>query len=271
MNELKATCDAKTRFWKGQKNTFGLLPGLEGTCPGCTTSAGGCWYRAPGKKQATCYVDNLMTARPNVRRVLEENTKLMMVSNYLEMVQILTVEVRRFEATELRRAKKNGEEPNLFYRIHWSGDMFNEDYTNALRAVIEAHPQITFWGYTRTFSAVTVLSDLPNLVLFLSLDPVNAQHGLALYDSLADDPNIRLCYMNSENNFQEHIDNAKAILDGRNKLREMLGAAPNDISWLDNIKMQACPVDTGELALDGGCSKCRMCMNDANKSVWFKT
>ena len=34
---IKPSSDRKTEFYPGQKNTFGLLPGREGTCPGCTT------------------------------------------------------------------------------------------------------------------------------------------------------------------------------------------------------------------------------------------
>ena len=269
---LKPTCDQKTRFWKAQKNTFGLLPGLEGTCPDCTCGPGGCWYQMPGRKIHTCYVDNLMRARPNVKASLAHNTQLLMSASLLKQRELLCTEFSRFQNTEDRHAAKTGSYPaRLFYRIHWSGDFFNKTYAHAMREAVRQYPQITFWCYTRSFSTVPIFSGLSNFILYLSLDVVNAQHGLTVYNDFVEDPNIRLCYMSSDDNFQQQLVTAKTILDGRNSLAEMLGAPLQYASWTEDIKMRGCPVDLGKLTLEGGCAACGMCVNDAQKPVWFKS
>ena len=56
---IKPTDDRKTQAYRGQKNTFGLLPGkldCGGTCPGATDGPGGCQEKPRGRQIAVCYV-----------------------------------------------------------------------------------------------------------------------------------------------------------------------------------------------------------------------
>jgi hypothetical protein len=101
-------------------------------------------------------------------------------------------------------AKKDA--PMLF-RIHWDGDFFNDDYTNAWRMVIEEQPDIQFWAYTRVKSAALILKDIANLSLYYSTDSENKAIGV----TLKNDHGIRLAYL------------AKNFEVGQADMKEMIG------------------------------------------------
>jgi hypothetical protein len=274
--QLKPTCDRKTKFWKGQKNTFGLLPGLEGTCPGATLGPGGCQFIPEGRKLPMCYVERSMSAYSGVKGVLEHNTRLLMSADLDTQCGLLDEEFDRFALAEKRREKK-GEKPMLSYRYHWSGDIFDEQYAHALATTSAKHSNITFWGYTRSFFAVKHFAGIPNITLYLSLDPVNIHQGLVTYDEYKETvPNLRLCYMEHENNFNQHIDRAKDILTARQQLKERLwkfGNAKNYTKpddWWAGLQLSECPADTGVMDVEYACSKCKGCIT-RDKAVWFKS
>jgi len=275
IGNLKPTCDRKTRFWSNQRNTFGLLPGLEATCPGATTAPGGCWHIAPGKKLPCCYVSSTLSAYKNVHGVLAHNTQLLMSAQKWQMIELLDDEFGRFRAAELRHRKKvstDGARPMYTpYRLHWSGDIFSQTYAEALAAAIQLNSDIHFWCYTRSFFAVPTLCNIPNLTLYISLDPVNAQRGLSVFaENKNDQNNLQICYMNNENDFDDHRLRARQILDSENELRKRCGY-PSKEEWLDGVPVRECPVDTKKLALEGGCAKCKQCFGKNPQAVWFKT
>jgi len=84
--------------------------------------------------------------------------------------------------------KRNAE---MLFRIHWDGDFFNEDYTQAWRSVIEEQPDIQFWVYTRVMSAALTLKDIPNLSLYYSTDSDNVDNAKIL----SNDHGIKLAYL----------------------------------------------------------------------------
>ena len=268
---LKATCDLKTAFRPGQKNTFGTLhgDGPFGTCPGCTKTEGGCAYVAPGRKVSTCYVDGLARCRPNVAKNLLFNSKLLMTGDSAFRLSLLNAEFNRFEAEEKDPAK-------LFYRLHWAGDVFDEGYAKDLAAAMSAHPNVTFWGYTRTFKTdvswyseprtdvVEALLAAKNAILFLSLDAVNFGMGIKVYNCLGGHArdNLRLCYMSKTD------DLARKVSD----LRETCEAADGkEYPWMSALNVVQCPVDTGNMKLKMACSNCRICLKRGGPAVWFRS
>ena len=196
----------------------------------------------------TCYVDNIRKIYKAVNGVLEHNTDLLRNATLSTKVQLLKDEFQRFRSTEAKRELRTGQPAQLYYRLHWSGDVFNPEYAEALHQAIAANPAITFWGYTRSWFAVPALSHLPNLTLYLSLDPVNMVEGLDVYHANGGDknPNLQICYMSPENDFQLKLPKAQIVL-------------------------RECPVDVGRLPGTGGCSKCTRCISKGNHHVWFKT
>ena len=231
---LKLSSDRKVRFYKTQHNSFGTLPGppeIGGTCPGCTTGIGGCYYSA--KKRPTCYVSSLLDIYSGVRNILTHNTALLRAASLEEKKLIFDTTFNTF------KTKKRNAEPNNNFRLNWSGDIFDKDTAYALGSSIRDNPEINFWTYTRSFNCVPILFDICNLKLYLSLDAVNLKEGLATYNKYSRVNNIKsnvaMCYMGEEN----------------------------------YLNLTPCPVDTGKLVLEEGCSNCMLCLH--GNAVWFKT
>lgn len=232
MEYLKPSADRKVWAYKNQKNTYGLLPGPEGTCPGATLGPGGCRQAGPGRP--SCYVYKLMAIYKGVRNVLEHNTRLLTEADMSEKVRLLDDEIERF-----KRVARNAEVSADLYRLHWSGDIFDREYAEALRAMMLIHSDIRFWTYTRTFDVLDVFGDVPNFELYLSLDACNVDRGLEAYEQNNRDT-LHLCYMG--------VDAPEGVGD-----EGFLG----------------CPVDAGNMALEGACQKCMLCLRKHN--IWFKT
>lgn len=251
---LKPSCDAKTRAYKGQKNTFGLKPGngLDGSCPCATTGCGGCWGLATGRRTSTCYVDRLQRAYPNVAMSLAANTVLMKSLTVTEMEAELTQEFDRFLKTETRR--KSGLRA---YRIHWSGDLFSADYAGAMTKAMSNFPELTFWIYTRSWDADLVpqaLAELANVHLFASLDADNVSRGVDWITRVRRDwgaagQRIRIAYMGTE-----------------------IPAPLNEFATASAIAFFRCPVDAGTMKLEEACQNhCKFCLRDDRRILVFNT
>ena len=217
-----------------------MLPGLNGTCPGCTVGKEGCAYVAPGRKLPVCYVNKIMTGFPSVKKLLEHNTEELDTDNQYKITELLDAEFKRFYAAEKRAGYVDDDgRCRNHYRIHWAGDIPNLVYARALAAAMEANPNINFWCYTRSFDYLTVFRNVPNLVMYISADPVNLKEAEKAY-----------------------IENSKVYTDAKLAWCYMSREKPEDQVLVE------CPVDSGKMALEGACHKCRLCLK--GHPVWFK-
>jgi hypothetical protein len=137
-------------------NTFGLPSGKAFSCPGATSVC-----------ETICYAGKLEKVFKGVRNVLVSNYEQLLFENLAGKILLLDEMIQEFEdECEKRNADK-------LFRIHWDGDFFDEEYTKAWRIVINAHPDVQFWAYTRSDFAVPILIDEPNLALYFSADSAN--------------------------------------------------------------------------------------------------
>jgi hypothetical protein len=144
-------------------NTFGLPAGKAFSCPGATSVC-----------ESVCYAGKLEKLFKGVKANLLHNWSLLKDSDQLTMETLLTEMINEFR---LDCEKKNA--PMLF-RIHWDGDFFNDDYTNAWKNVILNNPDIQFWVYTRVKAAALILKDVSNLSLYFSADSENVKTAIDL-------------------------------------------------------------------------------------------
>ena len=144
-------------------NTFGLPAGKAFSCPGATSVC-----------ESVCYAGKLEKLFKGVKANLLHNWALLKDSDQLTMETLLTEMINEFRADCV---KKNA--PMLF-RIHWDGDFFNDDYTNAWKNVILNNPDIQFWAYTRVKSAALILKGTENLSLYFSADSENVKTAIDL-------------------------------------------------------------------------------------------
>jgi hypothetical protein len=144
-------------------NTFGLPSGKAYSCPGATSVC-----------EKICYAGNLERIFKGVREVLTKNWEQLKDANYLEMYNLLDEMISEFVAEcDKRNADK-------LFRIHWDGDFFSVDYTNAWADVIKKYSDVQFWAYTRSDFAVPLLIGISNLSLYFSADEANNDLAIEL-------------------------------------------------------------------------------------------
>ena len=171
-------------------NTFGLPAGKAYSCPGATSVC-----------ESVCYAGKLEKLFKGVKASLLHNWDLLKDEDTQGMYTLLSEMIAEFKSDCIKK-----DAPMLF-RIHWDGDFFNDDYTNAWRMVIEEQPDIQFWVYTRVKSAALILKDIPNLSLYFSTDSENVKVGV----DLKINNGVRLAYL------------AKNFAIGQADMKEMIG------------------------------------------------
>ena len=155
-------------------NTFGLPAGKAYSCPGATSIC-----------ESVCYAGKLEKLFKNVKINLLHNWELLRNADTDTMLILLDEMIVEFIADcEKKNATK-------LFRIHWDGDFFNDTYTYAWKVIIENHPDIQFWVYTRVKAAALILKDISNLSLYYSTDDENKEIG----HELKVNEGIRLAYL----------------------------------------------------------------------------
>ncbi len=237
MNKLKRSNDRKvtnasTPNGKSPAiaNTFGLPSGKNYSCPNATSVC-----------EKVCYAGKLEKIYKGVSEVLLHNWNLLKDANYFQTHDLISTMVLEFKKD---CEKKNA--PKLF-RIHWDGDFFNDNYTQAWRDVIYYNDDVQFWVYTRVPSAITILAGLPNLSLYFSTDSENKPLADAL---LTEHPNqFKIAYL------------ADTFQQGKEILQSTTGKVG-----------AACPEQRKQIPListeGGACVVCRLCV-DGKSDIRF--
>ena len=144
-------------------NTFGLPAGKAFSCPGATSVC-----------ESVCYAGKLEKLFKGVKANLLHNWDLLKDADGETMVRLLNEMIIDFKNDCQKK-----DAPKLF-RIHWDGDFFNDTYTYAWKIVIDKHPDIQFWVYTRVKAAALILKDVSNLSLYFSADSENVKTAVDL-------------------------------------------------------------------------------------------
>lgn len=200
-------------------NTFGLPSGKSFSCPNATSVC-----------EKVCYAGKLEKIFKGTRELLLANWDVVQnksVNELQEMIQFM-IDDFKWECNKYNAAK--------LFRIHWDGDFFSDDYTQAWRKVIEDNKDVQFWVYTRVPSAVEILTGIDNLSLYFSADDDNKHWA----KRLKEDYNVKLAWLS--NTFEEASSQVRA-----------LSGAPG----------AKCPEQTRQIPLiskDGGaCYTCGLC------------
>ena len=201
-------------------NTFGLPAGKNYSCPGATSVC-----------ESVCYAGKLERLFPSVKTNLLHNWELLRNADIETMVSLLDEMIIDF-----KKDCDKKEAPKLF-RIHWDGDFFSDTYTYAWKTVINKHTDVQFWVYTRVYSAVPILLDIPNLSLYFSTDDENKE----IAKSLRDLHGTRLAYL------------AKNFAVGKEDMKKMIGRPA-----------AKCPENNKQIPLisqaGSACVSCRLCV-----------
>lgn len=151
--------NGKKEFRPVVPNAFGLPAG--DSCPDMTE-----WC-------AVCYADSIQKMYTNVNKLLWHNFDLLKEcgSNVNRMVDLLDEAVKSINW--------KGEEP--VFRWHWSGDIFSKPYAAAIAECCRRNPGVQFYIYTRSFDWVSCIVGVPNLAVYLSVDPFNIDKAKKTY------------------------------------------------------------------------------------------
>lgn len=158
------------------QNSYGLPAGLS--CPDMTDFCEGCYAEALENQWSS--VSRLVMGNWYAHQRAGDNV-VMHLALLMSAVGVFLDQFRRlFDQGRV-------DADDLIYRIHWDGDLYSSAYTEAWRRVIQAHPEVQFWIYTRSFDYALMLEDLPNVAVYLSVDEYNidrAEGYLQQYPSL---------------------------------------------------------------------------------------
>jgi hypothetical protein len=212
-------------------NTFGLPAGKAYSCPGATSVC-----------ESVCYAGKLEKVFPTVKKNLLHNWSLLKDADGETMVRLLNEMITEFKADCVKR-----EAPMLF-RIHWDGDFFNDTYAYAWKVVIDKHPDIQFWVYTRVKSAAVILKDVSNLSLYFSADSENVKTAV----DLKINSGVRMAYL------------AKNFAIGQADVKEMIGKPA-----------AKCPENNKQIPListnGSACVSCSLCVYSKSDIIFSAT
>jgi len=212
-------------------NTFGLPAGKAYSCPGATTVC-----------ESVCYAGKLEKVFPTVKKNLLHNWSLLKDADGETMVRLLNEMITEFKSDCVKRKA-----PMLF-RIHWDGDFFNDTYAYAWKVVIDKHPDIQFWVYTRVKSAALILKDVTNLSLYFSADSENVKTAV----DLKINSGVRMAYL------------AKNFAIGQEDVKEMIGRPA-----------AKCPENNKQIPListnGSACVSCSLCVYSKSDIIFSAT
>lgn len=212
-------------------NTFGLPAGKAYSCPGATSVC-----------ESVCYAGKLEKVFPTVKKNLLHNWALLKDADGETMVRLLNEMIIDFKADCVKR-----EAPMLF-RIHWDGDFFNDTYAYAWKVVIDKHPEIQFWVYTRVKSAALILKDVTNLSLYFSADSENVKTAV----DLKINSGVRMAYL------------AKNFAIGQADVKEIIGKPA-----------AKCPENNKQIPListkGSACVSCSLCVYSKSDIIFSAT
>ena len=212
-------------------NTFGLPAGKAYSCPGATSVC-----------ESVCYAGKLEKVFPTVKKNLLHNWALLKDADGETMVRLLNEMITEFKSDCAKR-----EAPMLF-RIHWDGDYFNDTYAYAWKVVIDKHPDIQFWVYTRVKSAAIILKDVSNLSLYFSADSENVKTAV----DLKINSGVRMAYL------------AKNFAIGQADVKEMIGRPA-----------AKCPENNKQIPLisqqGSACVSCSLCVYSKSDIIFSAT
>lgn len=229
---MKTKKGKKVPYWEViVKNAIGTLAGE--TCAWATAFC-----------LRICYAMNVENCYSAAKALAGRNTDRIRSGDLFNKYQGAIDEYRR----QLALAKKRPLpfEPKNLFRHKWDGDIDSFDEARAIRAVAVKNPDIAQWIYTRRFDLAPSLLGVPNLKVYLSVDPDNWK--LVPKNWVRDGGMLALTATT-----WEETEQLSRLLLWRNSPRcpELTGKIP-------------LVVDMGNGYGEGACANCMMCPNGVN-------
>lgn len=145
------------------KNSFGL-PAFDS----CTYFTEWC--------MDVCYADKIQTAWTNVDKLVWHNLEALKScgSSVPKMVNLLDKMVKSVKWYDQEKV----------FRWLWNGDVFSALFARAIVKTCDLNPEVQFWMYTRSFAYIPLLLNIPNLVVYMSVDEYNIDWAKDVYSKI---------------------------------------------------------------------------------------
>jgi len=207
------TASSPAKISKKGNNAFSILAGPRFSCPGATKACVEC-YAMKGNH----HLPVVQTALGKNYLLLKKMKSNRSVKSTNNTIQLLTNLIPR--SAEL-------------FRIHESGDFFNNWYINVWAKVVCQRKDVEFWAYTRSFDLnFSKLVRQPNFLLWASTDFYNVREA---------------------ERFVKRY--------GNSGVKHAYGPW-HDTEIPENSVI--CPATNGKLNVVGACGKCRLCLPRLN-------
>lgn len=118
-----------------------------------------------------CYAIKTELFYKNAKALVGRNTDKMRSGNLVDKYQA-SIDIYRKQLA-LAQKRPLPFKPKNIFRHHWDGDIDSVEEARAIRAVAVKNPDIKQWIYTRRFDLAPSLLGVPNLKVYLSVDPDN--------------------------------------------------------------------------------------------------
>lgn len=232
------------------QNAYGLPAG--DSCPDRTPFCDG------------CYAEALENQWSSVSRMVRANwyAHQRAGDNVVMHVSLLDTVLAQFCDQFERLSAQGRVTPDEFiFRIHWDGDLYSQAYTEAWRRIIQGYSDVQFWIYTRSFEYATLLEDLPNVAVYLSVDAYNVDKAAAY---LQDYPRLHAAFCATTQ--AECAELAASIGRKAAPCPENVGRLPLVVHKSGRRTIAVKVGSDGQ----GACAACRLCV-DGVRDVAFAT
>lgn len=196
----------------------------------------------------SCYTFRMVADRPGSYRYIEKNFAL---SKRADFATRMIYHIRLANVPD--------------FRIHSSGDSYNDEYLHAWITIVEACEEVKFTAYTRAWRikevipGLTKLASLPNMNLWLSEDAETGRSPAL--------PETRIAWL-ADNDGQIPPDHAKLVFRATvERLTELyvekgILKAKRRFTPLKTMgkNVTVCPHENGLPDMPATCVECRICM-----------
>jgi len=143
------------------------------------------------------------------------------------------------------------------FRWHVSGDIICNEYAEFIAEVCRLTPDTNFWIYTRSFSMVKSLYNIPNLAVNLSVDKDNYNEAIDIHNKYG----FRMCYLTMDGTLPPLPPGS--VIFPSHELRGRDLDVPTDAPWWKTLtheqQKMTCVADFFGQSENYRCGPCRKC------------
>ena len=225
-------------------NAFSL-PHIS-TCPGATKEC-----------MSACYIYGLQNNAPEVYKMYARNEqamhRILMAGAWSKLAKKASDVLSEFIKSECTDG----------FRWHVSGDVMNDRYADWIMTTAGESEPVRNWLYTRSLGLIERMTEKScranNLIINVSADAENYAEAR----SIADEFNLRLCYLTRDGNVPDDMQKGDVIFPDYSLRGRELDDPTEHTFWKSlssDYKKMVCPADFFGQSEQHRCGPCKKCL-----------